>query len=91
MFLKIVMFQRMLVLPKDDKSSATVANPCSSGFEATRTASLISGLLKTVLENNHYPKPIKIFEMGGDVVLLDNTEDVDAKNSRNLQLRLRGD
>ncbi|KAI3997769.1 hypothetical protein MKX01_007656 [Papaver californicum] len=65
---------------KDDKTSATVANPRSSDFEATRT-SLMSGLLKTVRENNHHPKPIKIFEMG-DVVLLDDTKDVGAKNSR---------
>ncbi|RZC77252.1 hypothetical protein C5167_001368 [Papaver somniferum] len=65
---------------KDDKTSVTVANPRSSDFEATRT-SLMSGLLKTVRENNHHPKPIKIFEMG-DVVLLDDTKDVGAKNSR---------
>ncbi|KAI3939223.1 hypothetical protein MKX01_002091 [Papaver californicum] len=52
----------------------------SSDFEATRT-SVMSGLLKTVRENNHHPKPIKIFEMG-DIVLLDDTKDVGAKNSR---------
>ncbi|OVA18956.1 B3/B4 tRNA-binding domain [Macleaya cordata] len=68
---------------KDDYSTAViVANPRSSDFEATRT-SLMPGLLKTVRENNHHPKPIKIFEMG-DVVLLDETKDVGATNRRQL-------
>ncbi|KAL4633336.1 hypothetical protein ACB092_04G116100 [Castanea dentata] len=68
---------------EDDKSTAVIiGNPRSSENETART-SLMPGILKTIGQNKAHPKPIKIFEVG-DIVLLDNTKDVGATNSRHL-------
>ncbi|KAL5723425.1 phenylalanine--tRNA ligase [Ranunculus cassubicifolius] len=72
----------MLNRKDDGKTAVIVANPRGADFEVLRTT-LMPGLLKTVEENNHHPKPIKIFEVG-DVVLLDPTNDVGAVNRRHL-------
>ncbi|KAI9117240.1 hypothetical protein K1719_011406 [Acacia pycnantha] len=67
----------------DEKSVAVIiGNPRSSDFEAVRT-SLMPGILKTVAHNKDHPKPIKIFEVG-DIVVLDDTKDVGARNQRQL-------
>ncbi|KAI4341483.1 hypothetical protein MLD38_026202 [Melastoma candidum] len=66
---------------KDNQSTAVIiGNPRSADFEAVRT-SLMPGILKTVGHNKDHPKPIKIFEVG-DIVVLDNTRDVGARNHR---------
>ncbi|MQL98508.1 hypothetical protein Taro_031228, partial [Colocasia esculenta] len=68
---------------KDDgKTSVIIENPRSSEFEAVRTT-LMPGLLKSVKHNIDHPKPIKIFEVG-DVVFLDDKQDVGASNNRRL-------
>nr|XP_025616736.1 phenylalanine--tRNA ligase beta subunit, cytoplasmic isoform X1 [Arachis hypogaea] len=68
---------------KDDTSKAVIiGNPRSSDFEAVRT-SLMPGILKTVAHNKDHPKPIKIFEVG-DISVLDDNNDVGAKNLRQL-------
>ncbi|XP_028772641.1 phenylalanine--tRNA ligase beta subunit, cytoplasmic [Neltuma alba] len=68
---------------KDDETiSVVIGNPRSSDFEAVRT-SLMPGILKTVAHNKDHPKPIKIFEVG-DIVVLDDTKDVGARNQRQL-------
>ncbi|CAI9114782.1 OLC1v1015583C1 [Oldenlandia corymbosa var. corymbosa] len=66
---------------KDDKKTAVInGNPRSADFEVVRT-SLMPGILKTAGHNKDHPKPIKIFEVG-DVVLLDESRDVGARNQR---------
>lgn len=72
----------MLNRNDDGKTSVIVGNPRSSDFEAART-NLMAGMLKTLKHNVDYPRPIKIFEVG-DVLLLDETKDVGARNSRRL-------
>ncbi|KAK3041254.1 hypothetical protein RJ639_001537 [Escallonia herrerae] len=68
---------------KDDKSTAvTIGNPRSSDFEVVRT-SLMAGMLKTIGHNKDHPKPIKIFEVG-DIAVLDKSNDVGARNHRQL-------
>jgi len=68
---------------EDDGSTAVIIeNPRSSENETARTR-LMSGILKTVGQNKAQPKPIKIFEVG-DVVLLDESNDVGATNRRQL-------
>ncbi|KAB1212813.1 putative phenylalanine--tRNA ligase beta subunit [Morella rubra] len=68
---------------QDDRSTAVIIeNPRSSENETART-SLMPGILKTVGQNKAHPKPIKIFEVG-DIVLLDETNDVGAINRRQL-------
>ncbi|KAG9140550.1 hypothetical protein Leryth_016044 [Lithospermum erythrorhizon] len=68
---------------KDDKSTAVInGNPRSADFEVVRT-SLMPGILKTVGHNKDHPKPIKIFEVG-DIVLLDDSNEVGAVNCRQL-------
>lgn len=44
---------------------------------------LLSGLLKTVSSNTSMPLPIKVFEIS-DVVLLDPSKEVGARNERRL-------
>jgi len=72
----------MLNRKNEGKTSIVVGNPRSSDFEAGRT-NLMSGMLKTMKHNVDHPRPIKIFEVG-DVLLLDENEDVGARNSRRL-------
>ncbi|KAI9127116.1 hypothetical protein K1719_001675 [Acacia pycnantha] len=68
---------------KDDKSVAVIiGNPKSSDFEAVRT-SLMPGILKTVAYNKDHPKPIKIFQVG-EIMVLDDTKDVGARNQHQL-------
>ncbi|XP_039146781.1 phenylalanine--tRNA ligase beta subunit, cytoplasmic-like [Dioscorea cayenensis subsp. rotundata] len=63
-------------------NAISVANPCSSEFQVVRN-SLMSGLLKTLKHNKDHAKPIKIFEVG-DVVIIDESNDVGAANNRRL-------
>ncbi|KAJ0977378.1 hypothetical protein J5N97_012852 [Dioscorea zingiberensis] len=67
---------------KDVGNAVIIANPRSAEFQVVRT-SLMSGLLKTLRHNKDHPKPIKIFEVG-DVVIIDETNDVGAANNRRL-------
>ncbi|MCO5602236.1 hypothetical protein L7F22_056364 [Adiantum nelumboides] len=59
-----------------------VSNPRTSEFEVVRT-SLLPGLLKTLGHNKDHPRPVKLFEVS-DVVILDPSKDVGAKNERHL-------
>ncbi|CAA6660952.1 unnamed protein product [Spirodela intermedia] len=72
----------MLNRKDDGKTSVIIENPRSSEFEAVRTT-LMPGLLKSVKHNMDHPRPIKIFEVG-DVVFLDEEQDVGASNNRRL-------
>ena len=54
--------------------------PFQECFEIVR-ASLLPGILKTLEHNKALSKPIKLFEIS-DVVLLDDTSDVGARNER---------
>ncbi|PIA27819.1 hypothetical protein AQUCO_07500028v1 [Aquilegia coerulea] len=72
----------MLNKKDNNSTSVKISNPRSADFEVSRTT-LMPGLLKTVRENNHHPKPIKIFEVG-DVVLLNEMNDVGARNRHHL-------
>lgn len=68
---------------QDGKSEAVVVgNPLSSDFEIVRTR-LMPGVLKAGAHNQHHPKPIKIFELGG-IMLLDKKNDVGSTNRRQL-------
>eukprot|EP00897_Mesotaenium_endlicherianum_P008434 jgi/Mesen1/7619/ME000004S07890 len=67
----------------DDKATAAIiGNPRSADFEVVRS-SLLPGMLKTMGHNKDAPRPLKIFEVS-DVVLLDDSKDVGAANSRRL-------
>ncbi|KAM0950056.1 putative phenylalanine--tRNA ligase [Dioscorea sansibarensis] len=66
----------------DVGNAVIIANPRSSEFQVVRN-SLMSGLLKTLRHNKDHAKPIKIFEVG-DVVIIDETNDVGAANNRRL-------
>jgi phenylalanyl-tRNA synthetase beta chain len=71
------------VMREDDgKSGAIVANPSSTDVQVVRS-SLLPGVLKAMGANKDAPLPAKLFEVG-DVVLLDDSEDVGARNSRRL-------
>ncbi|KAI5074707.1 hypothetical protein GOP47_0010668 [Adiantum capillus-veneris] len=70
-----------LVKRKSDVA-VTVGNPRTSEFEVVRT-SLLPGLLKTLGHNKDHPRPVKLFEVS-DVVILDPSKDVGAKNERRL-------
>ncbi|KAF5188591.1 Phenylalanine--trna ligase beta subunit [Thalictrum thalictroides] len=72
----------MLNRKDNNSTSVKISNPRSTDFEVARTT-LMPGLLKTVRENNHHPKPIKIFEVG-DVVFLNEMNDVGARNRHHL-------
>jgi phenylalanyl-tRNA synthetase beta chain len=68
---------------KDDGlTAAIVANPAASDFQVVRS-SLLPGVLRTLGHNQDAPLPVRLFELG-DVVLLDPTRDVGARNSRRL-------
>jgi phenylalanyl-tRNA synthetase beta chain len=71
-----------LGLPDDGTTAAVVANPASIDVQAVRV-SLLPGVLRTLGHNKDAPLPIRLFELG-DVVLLDPTRDVGARNVRRL-------
>lgn len=59
-----------------------IQNPKTTEFQVARTC-LLSGLLKTLNSNKSLPLPMKLFEVG-DIVLVDKTKDVGARNERHL-------
>lgn len=59
-----------------------ISNPKTLEFQVART-SLLSGILKTVSANKKMPLPLKLFEIS-DVVLLDETTEVGARNERRM-------
>ncbi|KAI4496959.1 hypothetical protein M0802_007907 [Mischocyttarus mexicanus] len=59
-----------------------ISNPKTLEFQVARTT-LLPGLLKTIAGNKKMPLPLKLFEIS-DVVLLDPTADVSARNKRYL-------
>ncbi|KAJ0408027.1 hypothetical protein P43SY_000231 [Pythium insidiosum] len=70
---------------EDDGNSAVVlSNPATIEFEVVRT-SLLPGVLKTIQNNKSMSvkEGLKLFEIS-DVVLLDDTTDVGARNSRRI-------
>ncbi len=66
----------------DGNCAAIVANPSSLDVQVARS-SLLQGVLKAMGANKDAPVPAKLFEVG-DVVLLDGSKDVGARNSRRL-------
>jgi len=66
----------------DGDCAAIVANPSSLDVQVARS-SLLQGVLKAMGANKDAPVPAKLFEVG-DVVLLDGSKDVGARNSRRL-------
>ena len=68
---------------KDDgKTAVVLSNPMTECFQIVRT-SLLPGIMKTLENNKSLPKPLKLFEVS-DVVLLDESADVGARNERRL-------
>lgn len=63
-------------------------NPKSMECEVVRT-SMLASLLKCIFSNQHYPPPIKIFEVS-DVCLTDRSSDTGARNSRRLCMAVAG-
>eukprot|EP00227_Mantoniella_beaufortii_P009897 CAMPEP_0197580416 /NCGR_PEP_ID=MMETSP1326-20131121/4211_1 /TAXON_ID=1155430 /ORGANISM="Genus nov. species nov., Strain RCC2288" /LENGTH=596 /DNA_ID=CAMNT_0043144159 /DNA_START=57 /DNA_END=1847 /DNA_ORIENTATION=+ len=63
-------------------SAAIIANPSSLDVQVVRS-SLLPGVLKAMGANKDTPMPAKLFEVG-DVVLLDESKDVGARNYRRL-------
>lgn len=72
----------MVKRKKESDIAVTVGNPRTSEFEVVRS-SLLPGLLKTLGHNKDHPRPVKLFELS-DVVTLDPSNDVGAKNQRHL-------
>ncbi|KAG9392545.1 Phenylalanyl-tRNA synthetase class IIc beta subunit archae/euk cytosolic [Carpediemonas membranifera] len=66
--------------PADPKDVALIANSSQTECQAARN-NLLCGLLKTVAYNKSVPRPLKLFEVS-DVVLLDPTNPLGAKNER---------
>ena len=66
----------------DDSSAVVLSNPKTIEYEVART-SLLPGVLKTVCCNRKSPLPLKLFEIS-DVVFLDASADVGARNERHL-------
>lgn len=66
----------------DGNCAAIVANPSSLDVQVARS-SLLQGVLKAMGANKDAPVPARLFEVG-DVVLLDETRDVGARNARRL-------
>ena len=62
--------------------AVTISNPATAEFQVARTT-LLSGALKTVGANSEAPLPLKLFEVN-DVLCLDDSIDVGAKNHRHL-------
>ncbi|XP_055306492.1 phenylalanine--tRNA ligase beta subunit [Sitodiplosis mosellana] len=59
-----------------------IGNPKTLEFQVARTC-LLSGVLKTVAANKRMPLPLKLFEIS-DVVLVDESTEVGARNERRL-------
>uniref|UniRef100_T2M4A1 Phenylalanine--tRNA ligase beta subunit n=1 Tax=Hydra vulgaris TaxID=6087 RepID=T2M4A1_HYDVU len=68
--------------PEGLNEAVHIENPKGLDFEVARTT-LLSGMLKTVANNKSHPLPVQVFEIS-DVVLLDSTKDVGARNERRL-------
>ena len=66
----------------DGNCAAIVANPSGLDVQVARS-SLLQGVLKAMGANKDAPVPARLFEVG-DVVLLDETRDVGARNARRL-------
>eukprot|EP00040_Diaphanoeca_grandis_P010730 m.54967 g.54967 ORF g.54967 m.54967 type:complete len:610 (+) comp22000_c0_seq1:41-1870(+) len=64
----------------DGQTAATISNPATKIFQIVRV-NLISGLLKTLSENQANKIPIRVFEVG-DVVLLNKNNETGASNHR---------
>eukprot|EP00899_Mesostigma_viride_P011529 jgi/Mesvir1/20377/Mv12285-RA.2 len=71
-----------LRVPDDGATAVVVGNPKGLDFELVRPF-LLSGILKTMGSNKEAPLPVKLFEVG-DVVRLDVSADVGARNRRHL-------
>jgi len=69
-------------LEDDGNTAVRLANAKTQEFSVVRS-SLIPGLLKTLAANKAVNLPIKLFEVS-DVVLIDKTADVGARNKRKL-------
>jgi hypothetical protein len=76
------------LLHSQPSSSQTPAAPALGPPQVCRT-SLIPGLLKTFSKNQSNPLPWKLFE-ASDVVHLDSSTDVGAKNHRRLAMVYAG-
>ena len=66
----------------DGNCAAIVANPSGLDVQVARS-SLLQGVLKATGANKDAPVPARLFEVG-DVVLVDDSRDVGARNSRRL-------
>jgi phenylalanyl-tRNA synthetase beta chain len=62
--------------------AVAIGNPATAEFEVCRTT-LLPGILKTLGANKDTPLPVKLFEVS-DVILLDESSDVGARNERRL-------
>lgn len=62
--------------------AVSVGNPQTADFEVVRP-SLLPSALKTLAANKSEPLPLRLFELS-DVVLLDGSRDVGARNERRL-------
>lgn len=71
-----------LLQKSSPEEAVEIANPKTSDFQIARTT-LLPGLLKTVHSNRKMPLPFKLFEVS-DVVLIDGSTDVGARNERRL-------
>lgn len=65
-----------------DIPAVHIANPKTLEFQVARTT-LLPGILKTLACNKKMPLPLKLFEIS-DVILLDKTKDVGARNQRHM-------
>ncbi len=69
-------------LRKPIDNVALIANPKSLECKAARNT-LVAGLLKTIAHNKSAPRPLRLFEVS-DVITVDKTVDVGAKNERRI-------
>jgi len=69
-------------LKKKDSSAVEISNPATIEFQVART-SLLPGILKTLESNKEVPLPLKLFEVS-DVLFIDESVDVGARNRRHL-------
>lgn len=66
----------------EDLNAAHVGNPKTIDTQVIRTT-LLPGVLKTIYHNKSLPLPLRLFEIS-DVVYLDPSKDVGARNERRL-------
>ncbi|KAK2582678.1 hypothetical protein KPH14_004952 [Odynerus spinipes] len=66
----------------EDIPAVHISNPKTLEFQVARTT-LLPGLLKTIASNKKMSLPLKLFEIS-DIVLLDSTAEVGARNKRHL-------